>query len=418
MTSARLLPLLVLMAALFALPVVVRGQEAPQVTDGGVTNSFPAGLEFAVSASSDSPVEELKLRYTVLPDGTAAIGQPEFEPATAVDATFQLAGNNPPAIYLPPGTQIDYYWEAVDGDGEEARTETQTVFYTDTRFEWASVSGEGVTINYYSGSEGDATDMHDVARELIATMSGLLRTTVPFEVQVWIYDSSEEMRPALQSRSETYESQIITAGVRVASNTVLVLGNASFDTLRHELTHVVTAQAGESALGTLPAWLDEGTAVYGQSNSGGFGSAIQNAIDRGNVLSVREISSYPGDPGKVELFYGEGWSLVSYLIDEYGEEKFAQLFAEVKSGKRTENALTATYGFGQDGLEDEWRAANGLPPRATEEPDEPDQPAPNDVTNDEDNGGTSIVLVIGLAVGVIALAGVVGVGGLLMARRV
>jgi hypothetical protein len=408
----------VLLAALFALPAVIRAQEAPQVTDGGVVNSFPAGLEFSVSASSDSPVEELKLRYTVLPDGTAAIGQPEFTPGVAVDATFQLAANNPPAIYLPPGTQIDYYWEAIDANGNEARTETQTVFYIDTRFEWQSLSGEGVTINYYSGSEGDAAEMHDVAQELIAEMTALLQTTVPFEVQVWTYESSDDMRAALQSRSETYESQITTAGVRVASNTVLVLGNVSFDTLRHELTHVVTKQAGESALGTLPAWLDEGTAVYGQSDPGGFGSAVQKAIDRGNVLSVREISSYPGDPAKVELFYGQGWSLVSYLIDEYGEEKFAQLFAEVKFGKRIESALEATYGFGQDGLEDEWRAANGLPPRATEELADPDQPAPNGVPAGEDDSGASTVLVIGLAVGVIALAAVVGIGGLLMARRV
>ncbi|MCH7810962.1 MAG: hypothetical protein IH863_10330, partial [Chloroflexi bacterium] len=238
-----------------------------------MTNLFPDGMEFAVSVSSDSPIEELRLRYTVLPDGTAAIGQPEFDAGTTVETIFTLAGNNPPKIYLSPGTVIDYYWEATDEDGDESRTETQTFFYDDARFDWESVSGDGVTIYYYAGSEDDAEEMHDVALESILEMSALLQTDVPFEVQVWIYDSTDDMRPALQARSETYESQITTAGVRVASDTVLVLGNASFDTLRHELTHVVTKQAGESAFGSLPAWLDEGTAVYGQSNPGGFGSA-------------------------------------------------------------------------------------------------------------------------------------------------
>ena len=172
------------------------------------------------------------------------------------------------------------------------------------------MSGDDVTIYYYAGSVAAAEEMHEVALELIVEMSALLQTNVPFEVEVWIYDSTDDMRPALQARSETYESQITTAGVRVASNTVLVLGTASFDTLRHELTHVVTKQAGESAFGSLPAWLDEGAAVYGQSDPGGFGSAIEGAISRGNVLSVREVSSYPGDPDKVSLFYGQGWSLV------------------------------------------------------------------------------------------------------------
>ena len=412
----RLWAALAAIAALLALPSAVGAQSAPEIVDGGVTNSFPDGMEFAVSVSSDSPIKELRLRYTVMPDGTAAIGQPEFDPGTTVETTFTLAGNNPPKIYLAPGTVIDYYWEATDEDGDESSSETQTFFYDDARFDWESVSGDGVTIYYYAGSEADAEEMHDVAMASISEMSALLQTEVPFEVQVWIYDSTDDMGPALQARSETYESQIITAGVRVASNTVLVLGNASFDTLRHELTHVVTKQAGESAFGSLPAWLDEGTAVYGQSGPGGFGSAIEGAMSRGNVLSVREVSSYPGDPDKVSLFYGEGWSLVSYLIDGYGEEQFAELFAEVKSGKRIESALQAVYGFGQDGLEDEWRAANDLPARVTSaaaDPDQPDDIAPTD----EDDGGSSLALAIGLAIAIIAVAAAVGLGGVVLARR-
>ncbi len=415
-TSVRLSASLAAVVAFLALTSPAGAQSAPQITDGGVTNNFPDGMEFTVSLTSDSPIEDLRLRYTVLPDGTAAIGRPEFDPGTSIDTTFTLEGNNPPQIYLAPGTVIDYYWEATDADGDESRTETQTFFYDDVRFGWEAVSGGGVTIYYYSGSEGDAGDMHSVALESISEMSALLRTEVPFEVQVWIYDSTDDMRPALQARSESYESQIITAGVRVASNTVLVLGNASFDTLRHELTHIVTKQAGESAFGSLPAWLDEGTAVYSQSDPGGFRNAIESAISRGNVLSVREVSSYPGDPDKVTLFYGEGWSLVSYLVDEYGEEQFAALFAEVKSGKRIESALQAVYGFGQDGLEDEWRAANDLPARVTPAPTDPDQPG--DVAPPDEDGGTSLGLVFALAVGVIAVAGAVGLGGVLLARRV
>ncbi len=412
----RLYAVLAAIAALLALPSAAGAQSAPEIVDGGVTNLFPDGMEFSVSVSSDSPIEELRLRYTVMPDGTAAIGQPEFDEGTTVETIFTLAGNNPPQIYLSPGTVIEYYWEATDAEGGKSRSETQTFFYDDARFDWESVSGDGVTIYYYAGSVDDAEEMQAVALESITEMSALLQAEVPFEVEVWIYDSTDDMRPALQARSETYESQIITAGVRVASNTVLVLGSASFDTLRHELTHVVTKQAGESAFGSLPAWLDEGTAVYGQSGPGGFESAIEGAIGRGNVLSVREVSSYPGDPDKVNLFYGESWSLVSYLIDGYGEEQFAELFAEVKSGKRIESALQAVYGFGQDGLEDEWRAANELPARVTSAPDDPDQP--DDIApTDEDDGGSSLALAIGLAIAVIAVATAVGLGGVLLARR-
>jgi len=412
----RLALLLVLVVASLGLVAVLpaSAQVGPTVADGGVENRFPEGMVFRVSAQSDSPIQRIRLHYTVLPDGTAASAEADFQPATSVSTSFTLEGNNPPRIYLPPGTTIRYHWEVTDADGDTATTQPATFFYEDIRFRWTRLEDEGVTVYHYSGAERDAQAMLREASETIASMSKLLGVSVGFPVKVWIYRSVQEMRPALARRSETFEQSVITAGVRVSSDTVLVLGNVSFDTLRHELTHVVTAVAGEGPFGSLPAWLDEGTAVYGQGDPGGFRGAIQRAVDRGKVLSVRSISSYPGDPAKVDLFYGQSWSLVSYLIDEYGAEKFARLFAEIKSGKRTDEALTAVYGFDQDGLEDKWRSSLGLPPQPapTKEPPAGSKPEPR-----EEDGGTSLGVVLGVALGTVALAGAVGLAGLALARR-
>ncbi len=395
-------------------------QVAPTVTDGGVTNSFPDGMHFAVSAESDSPIQELKLRYKILPDGTAAIGRPDFDAASSVAATFDLGGAG---LYLPPGTVIEYHWEATDADGDESRTDTQSFFYDDIRFQWTPLESNGITVYYYSGSEGQAQAMLQAAADRIQSMSQLLGANIDFPIKVWIYDNVNDMRPALQRRSETYDASVITAGERVATDTILVLGNASFDTLKHELTHIVTAAAGESAFGTLPAWLDEGTAVFGQDDPGGFEDAVERAIDRGNVFSVRQITSYPGDPSAVDLFYGQSWSLVKYLNDTYGPEKVAQLFAEIKGGKRIDAALEAAYGFDQDGLDNEWRAANGLPQRETPESTQPAQPGATDAPpgseapTTDDGGGTSSFVIIALAIGLIVLAGTVGLAGWAVAKR-
>ncbi|TMB69215.1 MAG: hypothetical protein E6J43_04735 [Chloroflexi bacterium] len=113
---------------------------------------------------------------------------------------------------------------------------------------------------------------------------------------------------------------------------------------------------------------------YGQNDPGGFGDTIDQAVQRGNVFSVRQLTSSPGDPSAVNLFYGESWSLVKYLNDTYGPEKFGKLFAEIKKGSTIDDALKAAYGFDQDGLDNEWRAAHGLPPRATAEPRQDQQP--------------------------------------------
>jgi hypothetical protein len=417
-----LLAALLVVAALSLSPRTLSAQ-AITVTDDGVANHFPDDIEFRVSAHGDQPIEKVRLHYTILPDGTSASADPEFDPATSVSTSFSLAGNEPPQIYLPPGTRIDYHWEVEDAAGDTATTPETSVVYEDVRFEWSTLEAGGVIIHYYSGGKDDAQAMLDVAQKAIADMSDLLNVSIDFPVNVRVYASSDDMRPALQRRSESYESQITTAGVRVSSDTVLVLGNVSFITLRHELAHVVTAVAGEGPFGGLPAWLDEGTAVYAQGDPQGFGDAVQRAIDRGNVLSVRSITSYPGDPDKVNLFYGESWSLVSFLVDTYGDDKFAQLFAEIRSGKTTDGALQAVYGFDQGGLDDEWRASVGLSPREPT-PQNGEEPVPTFQPSDgggsqaqSSDGGASTGVIIGLALAIIAVAAVIGFATLVLARR-
>jgi len=419
-TSLRASLLAALLAALvlsFARTGSASGQGLT-VTDDGAESLFPNGIQFRVSAQSSQTVERVRLRYTVVPDDAVAAAVPDFQPSAAVSAGLILGAD----FYLPPGTRIRYHWEVTDEAGESAETPEATIVYEDVRFDWKSLEANEITVHYYSGSEEDAQAMLDVARDAVAQASDLLNAEVEFPLNVRIYASRDDMRPALERRSESYESRIITAGVRVSPDTVLVLGEVSFSTLRHELTHVVTAVAGEGPIGKLPAWLDEGTAVYGQDDPEEFGDAVQRAVDRGNVLSVRSITSYQGDPDKVNLFYGQSWALVSFLIDTYGQEKFAQLFAEIKSGKSTDAAMEAVYGFDQDGLDNEWRASVGLPPReGTDGGQEPSPtfPASNggNSSANEDGGGPSAGLLIGLGAAILAAAAVIAVATWAVARR-
>ena len=91
---------------------------------------------------------------------------------------------------------------------------------------------------------------------------------------------------------------------------------------------------------------------------------IEDAIDGNSVLSLKAMEAQPGDPSTVNLYYGQSWHIVKYLIDTYGQGKYAALFAEFKRGSTVGDALTTVYGFDVDGLENEWRAANGLPARS------------------------------------------------------
>jgi hypothetical protein len=86
--------------------------------------------------------------------------------------------------------------------------------------------------------------------------------------------------------------------------------------------------------------------------------------------------------------------------------------------------MEAVYGFDQDGLDNEWRASVGLPPRegaggGGEEPAPtfPPSNGGNGSAREDDGGGASVGLVIGLAVAILAAAGAIAFATYVLARR-
>jgi hypothetical protein len=132
--------------------------------------------------------------------------------------------------------------------------------------------------------------------------------------------------------------------------------------IRHEAAHIVTKVAGDGPFTRLPSWLDEGTAVYMQNSTGrGYLDAVSFAIQTNTPLNLRSLAGQPNDPDKINLFYGQSGSTVAFLINEFGEQAFADLYATAKAGSTTDQALQTVYGFDTNGLYNLWREDNGLP---------------------------------------------------------
>lgn len=352
-------PLLALALALaLALRVELAIAQPSPLLEARAENRFPDGVLFSLRLERGMAVQEARLHYRLGPRAILGVVAPELPSSTPREVSYLLGW---PKTYLPPGLAITFWWEVVDPQGRTFSTEPQTFTYTDPRFPF-HVLEEGKFRLYWYDDEGNARLLLRVATETLQEMEALLGVEVPFPIQVWVYADTEDMRKALVPRSESFERQVITAGQKVADDTVLVAGSRSLDTLRHELAHIVTAVAGEGPFGGLPAWLDEGTAVYAQKSPGAFQLAFQRAVAQDALLPLPSLSSYPGDPKLVNLFYGQSWALVSYLIETYGRERFAQLFATFKAGATTDDALRRVYGLGVYELENQWRASLGLPP--------------------------------------------------------
>jgi hypothetical protein len=133
--------------------------------------------------------------------------------------------------------------------------------------------------------------------------------------------------------------------------------------LVHELTHLIVHQATFSPYGRLPTWLDEGLAMYNEGELDPYlHSWLEEAISEDKLISVRSLCSpFSAEPEKAYISYGESYSLVEYLINNYGGDKILDLLTLFKEGSTYDEALSKVYGFDIDGLDSRWRETLMIP---------------------------------------------------------
>ncbi|MGA2670158.1 MAG: peptidase MA family metallohydrolase, partial [Dehalococcoidia bacterium] len=84
---------------------------------------------------------------------------------------------------------------------------------------------------------------------------------------------------------------------------------------------------------------------------------LEEAISKNELISVRSLCSpFSAYSEKAYLSYAESYTLVEYLLDNYGQGKMLDLLALLKQGNTYDEALTKVYGFDIDGLDAVWRA--------------------------------------------------------------
>ena len=362
MRRAFLLALIILATAGVHAAMPAAAQQPINVIAEEPRNEFPSGVTFTISFTAPAEVKEARLRYQLAPDGTGASGIADCTSAAAVSCSFTLTSGR--GIFIIPGAEITYHWEISDTAGGRLSTPDKTYIHEDTRFTFRTLKSGNVTLSFHGGSESRAQAVLDAVTETIDRVGTLEKTQVTFPVKVFLYTTADEMQPAIAPGSGGRGVQVL--GEVVYSDTAMVSADvATLDIARHEIAHIVTRQATKGPF-EVPGWLNEGISVYSQSKPlEGHDSALQSAIAADDVLSMKQLSSSAtGSVGEtVGLYYGEAGSIVKFLVETYGADKFALLLKTFKDGSTVEKAFQAAYGFDQYGLENEWRQSVGLAPR-------------------------------------------------------
>jgi hypothetical protein len=124
-------------------------------------------------------------------------------------------------------------------------------------------------------------------------------------------------------------------------------------TLWHEMAHVITLQLSEQRL---PRWLSEGASVYEEKRARPeWGREMDipfaRAIDRGQVLALKDLNSGFSNPETISLSYFQASLVVEHIVEVYGQPKLREFVQSYATGIDTETALRQALGVEIDALQ-------------------------------------------------------------------
>ena len=360
--------LIVFITLLLALPGVARAQDEITVISSSTLSMFPNGITFNVEVESDVQITDIDLKYKIERLSVVPVSyriDVDFTPGARVAASWTW--NMLETGGLPPGVEVEYWWLIEDASGHRSETSPASIKFADLRYDWNSLTSDQIALYWHQGDQSFAQELMDAAHGALQRLASDTGVSLEQVVSIYIYANPEELRGALIFPYEW------TGGIAFCDFSTIAIGIAPYDlawgkrTTAHELAHMVVHQAVFGPFGHIPVWLDEGLAVYTEGElRSDFRSHLDDAISEDELISVRSLaSSFPTDPDEARLSYAESYSLVVFLLDNYGQGKILELLDVFKQGSGYDDALIQVYGFDMDGLNELWRASLGLGTQST-----------------------------------------------------
>ena len=342
------------------------GHEITLVSQSAMSD-FPNGIKFFIEAASPDEIDEIRVFFKKLGQSNrSSYRAVEFVPGTEITGEALIVSGRG-GEYIPPGTRIEYSFEIRDTADRILRTEEEVFIYLDHRIEWETLS-DGLITLYYNDTvlDGRAQAMLEAALETLQRMGSVLGIDPKAPLHIVTYGEYELMQEALPFRAQAVQDNLVTQGTAFSEERVLLVlssGGGYLGTTSHEFTHLLVADAAGRATAKVPAWLNEGLAEYGNIEPGEeYDRYLNRAIENGDLRPLWFQGTFSGTPEEIIVAYGQGKSVVEYMLATYDQQKMADLIVSLKRTFDIDTALVDIYGFDQYGLDTEWRISLGLEP--------------------------------------------------------
>ena len=335
------------------------------VEDISAESKFPDGINFRVRVDHPRDVKSITVTFTLVGPKRPV---PQYshlplpETASGVSEAMYRTGER----YIPPGVLMDYYFDVEDTAGNVVRSRAGRFVYDDPRFTWQEIQKDSLTIRYYGPVQRRAETVVDAVNSTVDRIGRrLFGLTEVSPVRLTLYNNWRDMVTALPPTSRTQRGELITEGTTFSNfNTILLLSDDSSvrGLASHEMVHFLLSDALGPA--RIPVWMNEGLAEYGNVEpSQVYEQYLSLAIVRGTMKPLASLESMPGLSEDVIVVYGQGRSVVEYMIEVEpdGAAKLRKLLGLMREHNSFGTALQQSYGFDLFELDQRWRKSIGAP---------------------------------------------------------
>ena len=339
-------------------PGLVQAQGELTIVNSSAEVGFPYELDFTLSARSDVDITDIRLHYQVDRMSFARVTSEvyiEFVPAASVEVDWSWDMRKTGG--LPPGSGVLYWWTVENARGDRVGTAPVEIEFSDNRYPWRGLTEGKVTIYWYQGEDSFAQELMTAAQQALNRLAEDTGAELEKRIKMYIYADTDALRGAMVFPQEW------TGGVAFTRYGILAIGIAPDEldwgrrTIAHELTHLVVHQVTLNPYSGLPTWLNEGLAMHTEGEPEPiFINILDTAAAEGNLISVRSLSSpFSAHTGQSLLSYAQSYSIVDFLITEYGQGEMLELLNIFNQGSGYDGALEGVYGFDMDGLDALWQ---------------------------------------------------------------
>lgn len=321
-----------------------------QVQQNYAKLAYRNGIDFRVNATlpgSEITKAQLKVRF----------GKRGREETYDVSLT-NGAGNYTlyeEADSLATGMPLIYSWTLSAGK-IQLQTEPKTVIYEDVHYNWLQREGPQVTVRWYNGDGGYGSLMYQLAADSLATYKRRFNIDPTDQIYITIYGSSNSYHstfpevPSWSGGFSRYGGEEIVAIAPQDYSANVWIGEG----IPHELSHAALYQFLRAPA---PRWLDEGFAVYNQNTIDikQYDDLVKRAYQTNSLIPLSNLNTrWPPDDASANLAYAEGRSMVTFIINNYGNEVWSNLLDQLRRND-IDGSMKAVFGVDLAQMEDLWK---------------------------------------------------------------